>query len=78
MIRLHKVVRRRTHATVFSKGEYREVIVSVVPPSVLTFRLAGSRCEYSLPIEACYWTALQAHLASERPKRKVKIERGAL
>ncbi len=79
MTRLHKAVTRRTHGTVFERGKERDIIVTLRPPNVIAFKLAGLRTEHTLTVEACYWQAVKATAESIKAVRKVRtVKRGVV
>ena len=79
MTKLHKAVTRRTYGTVFDRGKEREVVVTLRPPNVIAFKLAGLRTEHTLTVESCYWQAVKASAESIKANRKVRtVKRGVV
>ena len=71
MTDLRKPVSRVSHATVHEQGKHRQIIITLVPPSVLWFRAKGCRRSYALTADACYQLAVKAAvMAQERLKPK--------
>jgi|GEM_PF-2758802 len=74
MIRLHKEVRRITGAAF--RG--RDIIVAMRPPSLLTFRLKGTRKEYPLAVVSAFDLAVKIEArklyAEKLEARKAKRE----
>ncbi len=66
MIKLTKEVARETSATVFERSKHRPVIVSLHPPHILGFRLKGTKHTYFLPVDQCFWIAMQAEQNGKR------------
>ena len=75
MTLIRRTVKRETFGTVFDRGKRRAVIVTIEQPSLLGFRLKGTRKTYYLTAEAMYWKAVQCHVADE--KRRKADERKA-
>lgn len=76
MTKLTKPVTRETLGTRFDRGN-RPVIVTLRPPSLVCFRLKGTRQEYALPAETLYGTAMLADIRTvakdkERAKKRGK------
>ena len=67
MTSLTTPISRETAATHFERGKRRQVIVSLEPPSLLGFRLKGTKRTYYLDAGSCYDLACKAEL--ERTKR---------
>ncbi len=74
MTSLTKVVRRKTRFsyTVLYTGEARSIVVSLEPGDVITFREAGRRQTWSLPIDRMFRQAVREAAQAERQKRKAK------
>jgi len=77
MTKVTKPVTRETEATVRSRGQRRPIIVTLRHGgTVLAFRLKLHRQEYSLPIDWCFWQAVEAHIQAEkRAKREARAKR---
>jgi len=67
-------VKRKTEATVFSRGR-RNVVVSVYPDGTIGYRLLGERKEYFRNAASDYIDAVRATKAAERAKRKAERKR---
>ena len=66
-------VRRRTGATVCSRGRRKDVVIEIEPGGhYITFRLAGERRRFSLPTAFLYTEAVRQHVQSERERRKTE------
>ena len=76
MTDLTKKVVRKSAGRVFSAGQNRRVLVVLVPPAVVGFRLEGTRQTYTLDAEACYAIAVQQHVnaVEKRAKQIAKTE----
>jgi len=73
VIDLSKPVTRKTRATIFERSKQREVIITLEPPSLIGFRLKGTRRTYYLEAAACYQLAVKATVrAGQRERRKKK------
>jgi hypothetical protein len=71
MTELNKKIERVTKDTVFYRGRHRRVIVVLLPPCLVGFRLEGCPTVYSIPAQAGYWQALKAHtFYAARQKRE--------
>jgi hypothetical protein len=72
---LTKAVRRKTLATysVLYSGEGRPIVVSLEPGDVITFREAGRRQTWSMPIDRMFRQAVrEAAQALRHEKRRQK------
>lgn len=69
MTDLNKPVTRKTRATAFERGT-RAIIVSLVPPNVLSFRLKGTRRSFDLTIEECFDRARKRQAAKDGAEKK--------
>lgn len=75
MTSLTKAVRRKTRSSysVLYAGELRPIVVSLEPGDVITFREAGRRHVWSLPIDRMFRQAVrEAAQASRREKKSSK------
>jgi len=77
MTGLHRLYRRESSASVFSRGRYRPVVVILEPPgTLLGLRLKGERKTYYLPLAWCFCEAVRRTVAAEKSaKRKTRKER---
>ena len=77
MTGLHRLYRRESSASVFSRGRYRPVVVILEPPgTLLGLRLKGERRTYHLPLAWCFCEAVRRTVAAEKSaKRKTRKER---
>lgn len=62
---------RQTTALVRSRGRSREVVV-ILSGSDIAMRLKGERKTYRLPASLAYTMAVQAHVLSEKARRKAE------
>jgi hypothetical protein len=74
MTSLTKPVRRKTcHPyTVLYAGEARSIVVSLEPGDVITFREAGRRETWSLPIDRMFRQAVRETAIAQRRESKVR------
>ena len=74
MTKATKPLTRETEATIHSCGKRRPIIVSLRHGgTVLSFRLKLTRQTYSLPVDWCFWQAVEAHVqAVKRAKRDAR------
>lgn len=74
MTKATRPVVRETEATVHSLGKRRPIVVGLDQGGmVITFRLKQHRQLYSLPVEWCFWRAVEAHVnAQRRAKREAR------
>jgi hypothetical protein len=72
MTSLTKPVRRITRHpyTVLYTSEARSIVVSLEPGDVITFREAGRRQTWSLPIDRMFRQAVREATQAQRRKRK--------
>ena len=70
--RLNKRIDRETTVTVFSRGQYRPIIVSLNPNNTLGLRLKGTRQRFDLPLDSCYDLAVKASLFEARHVKRRK------
>jgi len=72
MTSLTKAVRRVTRRTytVLYTGEARPIVVSLEPGDVITFREAGRRQTWSLPIDRMFRQAVREAAQAQRRERK--------
>jgi hypothetical protein len=77
MTRLKKPVWRKTGAHQFPQGRDRTILVGLVLPGTLAFRLKGTHTTYSLTVSQCYWLALQSFSDRAAKARKEK-QRGPI
>jgi len=72
MTSLTKAVRRVTRHpyTVLYTGEARLIVVSLEPGDVITFREAGRRQTWSLPIDRMFRQAVREAAQAQRRERK--------
>ena len=77
MTKATKTLIRETEATIRSRGKRRPIIVSLRHGgTVLSLRLKLTRQTYSLPVEWCFWQAVEAHVQAEkRAKREARAKR---
>jgi hypothetical protein len=66
MTLINRTVNRETFGTVHSAGKRGAVIVSILPPNVLGFRLKGTRRTYYLSSEGCFLAAVRAQLIKDK------------
>ena len=69
MTRLTKPVRRECARTT-DRG--REIVLSLLPGDLLTFRRKGARTTYTLTIEAAYHLAAKCYARAEEAAKKAK------
>jgi hypothetical protein len=69
MTDLLKPVSRRSHGTIFEKSKERRVIVTLIPPNVLTFRLERTKGEYALTAEKCFQLAVEASVQADKRRK---------
>jgi hypothetical protein len=69
---INRRCRRESSASVHSQGRRRAVIIQLDPttPTLVGFRLKGTRTTYYLPIDHCFREALRAELARRKAERK--------
>ena len=74
MTSLTKPVRRRTRHlyAVLYAGEARSIVVSLEPGDVVTFREAGRRQTWSLPIDRMFRQAVREAAVAQRRERKAR------
>jgi hypothetical protein len=74
MTSLTKAVRRKTRFpyTVLYSGEARPIIVSLEPGDVISFREAGRRQTWSLPIDRMFRQAVRETAIAQRRERKAR------
>jgi hypothetical protein len=74
MTPLTKPVRRITRHpyTVLYTSEARPIVVSLEPGDVITFREAGRRQMWSLPIDRMFRQAVRESVHAERKERKAR------
>jgi len=77
MTSLTKAVRRVTRHpyTVLYTGEARLIVVSLEPGDVITFREAGRRQTWSLPIDRMFRQAVREVALAQRRERKARRSR---
>lgn len=63
MTELTKPLTRKTTARVFSKGQKRPVLLTMIPPARIGVRLAGTRDTYQIDAEAIFSIAVKMHVA---------------
>jgi len=51
---------------VFEAGHHRQVVVTLVPPSILRFRAKGCKRSYDLTYAGCYVQAVKADVAAQK------------
>ena len=77
MTGLHRLYRRESSASVFSRGRYRPVVVVLEPPGVLLgLRLKGERKTYYLPLAWCFCEAVRRTVAAERAAKQQAKRKG--
>ena len=74
MTSLTKAVRGVTRRmyTVLYAGEARQIVVSLEPGDVVTFREAGRRQTWSLPIDRMFRQAMREAAQAQRRERKAR------
>lgn len=79
MTKATKPMARETEVTIRSLGKPRPIIVGLTHGGmVVTFRLKQHRQTYSLPLDWCFWQAVEAHIhAEKRAKRAARTARRA-
>ena len=77
MTSLTKAVRRVTRDTytVLYTGDARSIVVSLEPGDVMTFREAGRRQTWSLPIDRMFRQAVREAALAQRRERKARRSR---
>jgi len=71
--RASKPIFRETDSTIRSKGKRYPIIAGLKSGGmVLVLRLKKHRQEYTLPIEWCFWQAVEAHIQSEKARKKAE------
>ena len=65
------VTREMPGGTIFQGGKDREVIVTLQPPNVVTFRLKGCRQTFSLTTDALWFRAVAASVETEKRNRQM-------
>lgn len=70
MTKLRKPVRRETGATIYERCKHRPVVVTLEPPSIIAFRLKGTRRTFRLTVDGCYTMAVKAAVEGERQARR--------
>jgi hypothetical protein len=70
MTDLSKPITRKTSATLHEKGQRRPVLVTLIPPAKIGFRLAGTRQTYQVDAESGYSFAVKMHLAEVERRTK--------
>lgn len=71
MIKASKTVWRETDSTIRSRGKRYPIIAGLKSGGmVLALRLKKHRQEYTLPIEWCFYQAVEAHLLAERQRKR--------
>ena len=77
MTKATKDVRRETEVLVRSLGARRPIIITLRHGgTVLSFRLKQHRREYSLPVEWCFWQAVEAHIQAEKRAKRETRKKG--
>lgn len=77
MTKATKPVQRETDSTVRSKGKHYPIIAGLKSGGmVLTLRLKKHRQEYTLPIEWCFWQAVDAHITAEKAAKRAARKKG--
>jgi hypothetical protein len=75
MTRLSKPVRRVSGALVPEQGKPRNIVVTLTPPNLISFRAAGRRRAFSLTVESCYTMAVKAEVeAARREKARARAK----
>ena len=69
MTLLKTPISRETTATQFERGKPRPVIITLEPPSLLGFRLKGTKRTYYLDAGSCYDLACKIAVEKAKPKR---------
>lgn len=71
MTKATKPILRETESTIRSKGKRYPIIAGLKSGGmVLTLRLKKHRQEYTLPIEWCFWQAVDAHICAVKAAKK--------
>lgn len=70
--KLTRPVRRKTAQTVRDTGKQRRIVVTLYPGGTIGLRLERTRREEVITVEAVYWNALTARMASEHKQRRNK------
>lgn len=72
MTPINRHLARESHCTIHSDGRRRVIVLELDPsmPTLVGFRLKGTRTTYRLPIDHCYREAVRAELARRRAERK--------
>jgi hypothetical protein len=75
MTPLTKAVRRVTRHSypVLYVNEARPIVVSLEPGDVITFREAGRRQTWSLPIDRMFRQAVRESVHAQRKERKARL-----
>lgn len=76
MTKAIKPVTRETEVTIRDRGTRRPIVVTLKHGGmVLSFRLKGCRRPYSLPVEWCFWQAVEAAIQAEKDAKRAKKRR---
>ena len=68
---LKRPIWRKTSSMVHYRGQFRQVLVGLLPPNRLAFKLSGCRKVYDITADAGYWMALKGQVALDL-KRKIE------
>jgi len=63
---------------VFEAGHHRQVVVTLVPPSILRFRAKGCKRSYDLTYADCYVRAVKIDVAAAKKKKAADKKAGKL
>lgn len=61
---------------VFEAGKARQVVVTLVPPSILRFRAKGCKRSYDLTYADCYVRAVKVDVAAAKKKKAADKKAG--
>lgn len=76
MTKATKPIARETESLVRSKGKHYPIIAGLKSGGmVLVLRLKQHRQEYTLPIDWCFWQAVEAHVLAEKKAKKTARRR---